>query len=1338
MENISTWSMDVTFEDNEYMIERWYIVEGECPEIVDSVSQYLFKTTIDPTAFKLVEKRDLTIEGARDGYAELARPSGLYCPSCTDQPEKMFRVEWHNQTTGEIWYGDIERDIFVNDSLTAGNYTVEVYPICPDFSMNPDEPIYTEDFKIKEEKMEVVIDPWMTLHSTHVYPSFFAHIYAKDDDGSIHIVFDPLDGGFNDEWELAEGLLYSPRIQEFTLDEMYNPHMGGFGAYENILDHYERFNYGALSNGLQQMIVAKDERSRLTYRLYKKRNRDEDLGILFKEVTKTLYSEELFCSKDPNEIFGPAGYTNADSTCVRMIGADADVAYTIMFENDPEFATAAAARVKVECPLSENIDPTTFRLGQFGINNMTFEVPAMASYYNQRLQLDSLGYWLDVTASIQVPENVAYWIFQTIDPETGVAPIDSVGFLPVNDTLTGCGEGYVTFTASLAHNGTRSLQTGDVVVEKADIYFDENEVVPTNDYVNPIDAVAPTSRIVCDTTDAYLSQVLDIGFASGDDEGGSGVHHINLFANLDNRGYELVGEVHPDEVYSYPITNANMLQFFAQAADNVGNLEPLKLLPELVYTQGNPPLDLSLSNNHFEEDAVMAHEIGTFSTLDDQTSDDFSYALVAGDGASHNDLFSIVDNRLVTNNDFRCYGTYQYNVRVRTTDLSGLFYEKAFTLYASRANEVAPVVVYESICEGEGIYFGNQYVDAAGLYEHTFESYLGCDSLVTMQVTVNPSNPAVEYDDVICSNYDYEGNGFNISAETLADMTGNWSHTNDTLLIFEQYNDNMYGCTDTTRLTLTLRPAYEMLDDYLVCPTDLPFVYQYRPYISDTTVVFNKTAINGCDSTVVFQLTINPNNGTQTDALATGWSWYSSYIDMSDGKGLQNLKNALGDEGITIKSQFHFLQYSPTIGQWTGNLDAIDNASAYMIQTRSPLDLGIFGCYADPAAVPMTLHNGWNWIGFPSIHSISLDDAFGDKPSDGDLVKSKTGFAMYYGSYGSWVGTLSELQPGHGYQYNSNNTSNVEFTYPSATRDADAPTPLPEVNWLANEHKFADNMTFVGLIQLDGHTIESDTLEVGAFCNGEERGSSRALYLKSIDAYRLFLTVQGQDGDTLIFRLYDHKRGKERRIRSRQMELFRADNHYGSIDRPYPFAFNTDYDKLIEAEICEGEYYVDNGFRVYKEGTYFRECPNDSIIRLDLTVNPVYHVEKELVASEFPMVYEGITFNEPGQYTLPFETAELCDSVLVITVRPFDGKRELLISPVPASRNQRVTLFFPFTADEQHDLMVEVYTMAGNLVQAVRPTRYPIELQPFVAAGTYMVRITMGTGEVLSGKFVVK
>lgn len=1335
-------SEDVPMENFPAYTTRTYTITSNSCSTMEATFQQKFQQIVkNPEAFRLLSVDDVTVEGANDGRAELGKPTYLdYCPSCPGQTEKIFKVVWHNKDTNETWTTDPnnpECDIFVMDSLTAGNYEVKVFPICPDFSWS-NTPVFKDEFKVVERKMEVSITNDLGLISNHTYFSYMAVVSVKGPNGE-YVVYDEYDNlvrKFNDEWELTDGLLYSPNKQEWDLYEMYNPYMGGQGAYENILWRYQTYNeqYG---HGLQRFIVAKDEHNSLTYRLYKK-NRDGDLGQLFKEVTKTLYHEKLWCSNDPNEIFGPAGYTDADSVCVRMINTTDDVAYTIMFENDPEFATAAAARVKVECPLSDKIDPTTFRLGNFGFNNMTFEVPELASYYNQRLQLDSLGYWLDVTASIQVPGNIAYWIFQTIDPATGVAPIDSLGFLPVNDTLTGCGEGFVTFTASLANNGTRGLHTGDELLENAQIYFDENEVVPTNDYINHLDAVAPTSSIVCDTTGAFEAKRLNIGFSASDDMDGSGVRYVELYANIDQTGFELFANVHPDSVFVFPMDEGTMFEFMGLAVDNVGNKENYKPYPELYYSLGNPPTALSLSNDYFNENDAVGTLIGNFSTLDDQSSDIFTYSLVQGEGSSDNNLFRIEGNRLLTNHDFRCYGNYNYNIRVRTTDLTDCYLEKSFSIYAIETEEIEPVQKYQYICYGDEISFAGHSISEAGLYYDTLISQHGCDSIICLQVLMNPAPDTTNVVGTICYGYDYSENGFDLTAADIAALADGWTMEEDLVLNVDRYAENVFGCNDVTQLQLTVHPAFESVEDVVVCPTDLPFRWHNRPYVSDTTVSVRYATSFGCDSTYTLHLTLNPDYGTQSDDLSN-WSWYSTYIDQSNGKGLKNLETALGRKGNLIKSKMSFVQYYPEQNIWYGNLGAIDNESMFMINTTAEVTAAITGCYA--LTCPITIRSGWNWIGYPCVHTNSVASAMSGlarTPQDGDVLKSKSAFATYYGAYDMWYGSLGVLNPGEGYMYMSNGDAENTLIYPSITRDQGVPVALQETFWQADGHQFARNITFVGAIELDGSIVESDTLEVGVFCHGEQRGSGRAIYLDKLGEYRIFLTAHGEEGDELNFRLYDHEKNKERRIRSRQQVVFHDDDSYGKIDNPYLFVFNTDYDKLIEAEICDGQYYVENGFRAYRSGTYFNELPNDSIIRLDLTVNPVYHEEKSVVAFEFPFHYDDMTFDAPGTYNLQYNTAEECDSTLVLTVQPYDGVRELLISPVPAERSQRVTLFFPFTADEQHDLLVEVYTLGGNLMQTHKPKRFPIELDPFAVSGTYMVKITMGTGEVLTGKIIVK
>lgn len=1314
-------------------------------DLVRTVPEYFRRQVEDLVPFSYFYM-DASLEGINDGTLEIYRPDeDEGCVDRPDYPNEWYTIVLDNTTTGnQLVFEDPEfKDIYTIDSLETGHYVLNIYARCPSCEF-PHTSVFKKEFDIKTRKMEVSVTDGLGLISDHYYMSYNAIVSVSGPNGEWigYTEYDKLMGRFEDQWELATGLIHSPKWVQWDLYDMYNPHMGGYGQYENILWQYQMLNeqYG---HGLQRMIVTKDERFKVTYRMYKKGQRDGEHGPLFKEAYKFVYKEDLWCSNDPNEIYGPAGYTNADSTIVQMINAKDDISYTIQFENDPEFATAAAARVKITCPLDEHADPTTFRLGNFGFGEYTFEVPPLANFYNNRINMDSLGYWLDVTARIQVPENEIQWIFQTIDPETGVAPIDSLGFLPVNDTLTGVGEGFVTFTvAPKGRNDSNLIHTGDSIVEEAQIYFDENDVVPTNRYKNIFDAVAPTSSIVCDTTGAKESLRLNIGFNTSDDQGGSGVSYIELYANVDLSGYEMVAQVQPDSIYPYSLAEGTNFEFMGLAVDNVGNKEEYKPYHELFYCLGEPPRDMELSNNVFQENDAVGTRIGEFITIDDQNTDNFVYTLVDGPGSDDNSLFSISGKQLKTNYDFRCYGNYEYSIRVRTTDITNASLEKVFTVYANKTETIEPTLAYTYLCPGEGFYFNGNYITEPDTYLDTLSSHLGCDSVVRMVVRMNPAPETTYYDDAICYGYDYTENGFNLTADSIAVLVQGWDMQDELTLHLDDYRENAFNCYDTARLALTIHPAYNVVDDVLLCSTDVPYTYHDLSFSSDTTFVLSYETPLGCDSTFTLNLTIDPST-IQSSNFGEGWKWYSTYIDQSNGRGLLNLQTAMGTQGRIIKSQSSFTQYYPDYNTWYGGMEEINNKSMYMILASGNLTVDIPGCVA--AADTIVLFKDWNWIGYPMPDSMDINQtatAVIGYPTDNDIFKSSDGFSMYDASRGLWYGSLPVLHPGEGYMYKSNSTQDKYLYYPNHSRAEGHLLEIPEVHWVHNARRFAENITILGLIELDGESIESDSLEVGVFCNGEERGSGRAIYLEDLNAYRIFLTVHGEEGDALSFRLFDHNRDKERRIRCKQQLTFHADDHYGNLRNPYLIRFATDYDKLIEAEICEGKYYVENGFHVCLPGTYFQELTgklgNDSIVRLDLTVHPVYHEEKEMVAVEFPFLYGDITFDRPGTYTLPFQTEFGCDSIVVLKVVPYEGSRELLVSPVPANKGQIVSLFFPFTRAEQQGLKVEVYTTSGSLIQIKNPTQFPIELDPFEVAGTYMVKVIMGTGEVVAGKIIVK
>ncbi|MBD2514484.1 DUF4114 domain-containing protein [Nostoc sp. FACHB-973] len=79
--------------------------------------------------------------------------------------------------------------------------------------------------------------------------------------------------------------------------------------------------------------------------------------------------------------------------------------------------------------------------------------------------------------------------------------------------------------------------------------------------------------------------------------------------------------------------------------------------------------------------------IGTFSSVDPDTGDTFTYSLVSGTGSTDNNSFTINGNQLLINASPNFEAKSSYSIRVRTTDQTNSSYEKAFTISISNVND---------------------------------------------------------------------------------------------------------------------------------------------------------------------------------------------------------------------------------------------------------------------------------------------------------------------------------------------------------------------------------------------------------------------------------------------------------------------------------------------------------------------------------------------------------------------------------------------------------------------------------------------------------------------------
>lgn len=110
-------------------------------------------------------------------------------------------------------------------------------------------------------------------------------------------------------------------------------------------------------------------------------------------------------------------------------------------------------------------------------------------------------------------------------------------------------------------------------------------------------------------------------------------------------------------------------------------------------------------------------------------------------------------------------------------------------------------------------------------------------------------------------------------------------------------------------------------------------------------------------------------------------------------------------------------------------------------------------------------------------------------------------------------------------------------------------------HWVSeNPGNYSLVMALNGIIQINGVEQTSDQLELGAFCNGECRGSQMASVFPFTGRYIIMLSIDGENGDQITFKLYDHSLGQELNLTSPDAVTFNNDG-LGSYFEPYVLNF---------------------------------------------------------------------------------------------------------------------------------------------------------------------------------------
>ena len=294
---------------------------------------------------------------------------------------------------------------------------------------------------------------------------------------------------------------------------------------------------------------------------------------------------------------------------------------------------------------------------------------------------------------------------------------------------------------------------------------------------------------------------------------------------------------------------------------------------------------------------------------------------------------------------------------------------------------------------------------------------------------------------------------------------------------------------------------------------------------------------------------------TQTTALAAGWTWWSTPVEMNNVDGLTMLENSLGSNGLTIKSQNASVSnWYSTLGYdyWFGDNITLQNETGYMIEVANNGTVSMTGRLANPEDHSITINPGWNWIGYPVAAEQNIATALSNlTPAANDVIKGQDWSSTYWDSWGWFPTEGCNMTPNVGYMYYSNASSNQQFVYTSGSRSFDV-VQKAETQWKNNVHAFANNISVIAVAVLNDVEQRNDFCEVGAFVDGECRGSARLSYFEPLNRWYAVLTISGQENEQIEFRLLDDVNSS---VNGVEKVSFVHDMILGSLDNPFTLHF---------------------------------------------------------------------------------------------------------------------------------------------------------------------------------------
>jgi hypothetical protein len=308
----------------------------------------------------------------------------------------------------------------------------------------------------------------------------------------------------------------------------------------------------------------------------------------------------------------------------------------------------------------------------------------------------------------------------------------------------------------------------------------------------------------------------------------------------------------------------------------------------------NREVEISLNNSDFGSVAVesdcssatltaTANEGFAFLSWNDGNTDNPRIVSLSSDTA----FTAYFGNTLII--DTICQGsTYEENnfneteqgfYTQTTTDANG---QDSVSVLSLTVNPIFNTELTATICQGQVYTENNFNVSEAGVYTQNLQTVNGCDSIVTLNLNVNPIFNT-ELIASICEGQVYTENNFNVSEAG----------------VYTQTLTAVNGCDSIVTLTLNVNPIFNTELTATICEGQ---VYTENNFNINEAGVYTQTltSVNGCDSIVTLTLNILPSYNTNlTATICQGSELNISGFNVTEGGVYtQNLTSVNGCDSI--------------------------------------------------------------------------------------------------------------------------------------------------------------------------------------------------------------------------------------------------------------------------------------------------------------------------------------------------------------------------------------------------------------------------------------------------------